>query len=768
MSSTASGDEDSSSNSSLSCSPPSTTSTNESSSSSLIYPDSVVGTDSHTNAVNGTGVLSWTVGGIEAESVMLGQSTRVVLPRVVGYRLYGKLNHYCTSTDVVIAITKNLRQIGVVNKFVEFFGPGVDQLSMADRITIANMCPEYGALVAFFAFDHKTAQYLIQTGHNEKTVELISKYLKSVQLFRENNNNNNTNNDSTHSLNDEFSTSKVVYSEVYELDLSTIVPCVSGPKRSLDKISLAELKTEFLKSLTSPAGFNGFGLNEESAQRKRVKLTYEGEEYTLENGSIVLASITSCTNSSNPSVMLAAGMLARKALDAGLTIRPYIRTNISPGSGLVIDYLTKSGVIASLEALGFKLVGYGCGKCIENATSLPEPVLDAIEKNNELITVGMLSGNRNFESRIHPATRASYLASPPLVVAYALAGRVDIDFNTEPIGVRASDQKPVFLKDIWPSRAELHELEANFVLPQVYFKVFDKINIGCKQWEGLDYAQTDLYPWNFTSTYIKKPPFLDNVWKRRVESETSNEQTRPRDLSIKNAHVLLYLGDSITTDHISPAGSIARHSPAARYLLDRGLAPRDFNSYGSRRGNDAVMSRGTFANLRLVNKLLAAPSGGDTQPPPAPRTIYMPNGREMDIFDASEMYKRDGSSLIVIAGKDYGSGSPRDWAVKGPLLLGIKAIIAESFEKIHRSNLISMGILPLRFLDGQNGSKLKLTGREKYTIRLDDENLSPRQQVQVETDTGKRFNVILCIDSSIELTYYKHGGLLNYAVQTNF
>ena len=668
----------------------------------LLYPDSLVGTDSHTTMINGLGIVGWGVGGIEAEAVMLGQAISMVLPPVVGYKIKGKLNELCTSTDVVLTITKHLRQIGVVNKFVEFFGPGVSQLSIADRATIANMCPEYGATIGFFPPDEKAIKYLRQTGRDDKRIKEIETYLQAVKLFR---NYNEESNDP-------------IFSEIYELDLSTVAPCVSGPKRPQDKVFVKDLKNEFDQCLTNKISFNGFGLKPEMVD-KQITFNYESVDYTLKHGSIVIAAITSCTNTSNPSVMLAAGLLAKKATDFGLRVNPYIKTSLSPGSGVVTEYLTKSGMLPCLETLGFNIVGYGCMTCIGNSGPLPEPVIEAIEKN-DLVAVGVLSGNRNFEGRIHPSTRANYLGSPPLVIAYAIAGRIDIDFEKEPLGYSKVFQRDIYLKDIWPARAELQELETTHVIPEMYSKIYDKISIGNKQWNNLIVPESDLYPWDVKSTYIKRPPFFDSV-------EKNVQPIKP----IENAHVLLYLGDSITTDHISPAGSIARNSPAAKYLSERGLAPRDFNSYGSRRGNDAVMSRGTFANIRLVNKLLGSQA-------PGPKTIHIPTQTQMDIFDAAEKYKQNGVSVILIAGKEYGSGSSRDWAAKGPWMLGIKCIIAESYERIHRSNLIGMGIIPFQFLDGESGESHNLTGKEKFSIRIDDE-LTVKQIVDVEVFKKKLY-----------------------------
>lgn len=690
-----------------------------------LYPDSVVGTDSHTTMINGLGIVGWGVGGIEAEAVMLGQAISMLIPQVIGYKLVGKLNQYATSTDLVLTITKNLRQLGVVGKFVEFFGPGVSELSIADRATISNMCPEYGATVGFFPVDQNSLSYLSQTNRDPKKIEAIRKYLSAVHMLRDYSN----------------ASQDPLFSEVVELDLATVVSCVSGPKRPQDRAPVTEVKDLFLKSLSNKVGFQGFGLKGE-ATSATGKFTFEGTEYIIRHGSVLIAAITSCTNTSNPSVMLGAGLLAKKAVEAGLSVAPYIKTSLSPGSGVVTHYLKESGVIPYLDKLGFQTVGYGCMTCIGNSGPLPESIVEAVEKN-ELVCCGVLSGNRNFEGRIHPNTRANYLASPLLVVAYAIAGRIDIDFETEPLGKRA-DGSDVYLREIWPLRSEIQDVERQTVIPAMFRDVYARIENGSNTWRSLSAPEGQLYPWDPSSTYIKKPPFFDGM---------SKELNPPS--KIENARVLLFLGDSVTTDHISPAGSIARNSPAARYLASRGLTPREFNSYGSRRGNDEVMARGTFANIRIVNKFLANPG---------PRTIHIPSNEEMDIFDAAQRYKSEGVPLIAIVGKDYGSGSSRDWAAKGPFLLGIKAVIAESYERIHRSNLVGMGIVPLQFLEGQSADSLGLTGKEQFTINLPQE-IKTQQRVSVQTDSGKNFEVIVRFDTEVDLLYYKHGGILNYMIR---
>eukprot|EP00090_Calanus_glacialis_P010701 TRINITY_DN1914_c0_g1_i1.p1 TRINITY_DN1914_c0_g1~~TRINITY_DN1914_c0_g1_i1.p1 ORF type:complete len:911 (-),score=302.67 TRINITY_DN1914_c0_g1_i1:168-2852(-) len=691
----------------------------------LLYPDSVVGTDSHTTMINGLGVVGWGVGGIEAEAVMLGQPISMVLPQVVGYKITGSPGPHVTSTDVVLSITKHLRQVGVVGKFVEFFGPGVTNLSIADRATIANMCPEYGATVGFFPVDSRSIDYLRQTSRDEKVITYVQKYMETVGMLRD------------------FSSSEQdpIFSSVHELDLSTVVPSLSGPKRPHDRVSASDMKTDFRACLSNPVGFKGYALPGDKMDTT-MPFTFDNKEYILKHGSVLIAAITSCTNTSNPSVMLGAGMLAKKAVEAGLTVAPYIKTSLSPGSGVVTYYLTESGVIPYLETLGFGVVGYGCMTCIGNSGPLPEPVVEAVEKG-ELVCCGVLSGNRNFEGRIHPHTQANYLASPLFVIAYAIAGRVDIDFETEPLAT-LDNGKEVFLRDIWPTREEIQVVETKYVIPAMFQEVYAKITTGNPNWNKLSAPSSILYPWDTSSTYIKHPPFFAGM--------TADLPTkRP----IRSAQVLLNLGDSVTTDHISPAGSIPRNSPAARYLASRGLSPRDFNSFGSRRGNDAVMARGTFGNIRLVNKFIGKAT---------PKTIHIPSGTTLDVFDAAQEYSTTDTDLIILAGKDYGCGSSRDWAAKGPFLLGIKAVIAESYERIHRSNLVGMGIVPLQYEEGQTAEGLGLTGKEKFDIDIPD-TLTPGMKITVSTDSGKQFSVVSRFDTDLELTYYKHGGILNYMVR---
>ena len=696
----------------------------------LIYPDSVVGTDSHTTMINGLGVVGWGVGGIEAEAVMLGQPISMVLPKVIGYKITGDLNEYITSTDVVLTITKHLRQIGVVGKFVEFFGSGVNNLSIADRATISNMCPEYGATCAYFPIDERTIEYLKQSNRNEQTIDIIDTYLQASKMKR----------------NFGDSLQDPQFSQIVELDLGSVVASCSGPKRPHDRVAVNDMKLDFVKCLSSPTGFKGFGI---SADKMNTTIPFfikgDPNEHVLRHGSVLIAAITSCTNTSNPSVMLGAGLLAKNAVNAGLSIAPYIKTSLSPGSGVVTYYLQESGVTPYLETLGFNTVGYGCMTCIGNSGPLDEAVSEAIKKG-DLVCCGVLSGNRNFEGRIHPETRANYLASPPLVIAYALAGRVDIDFESEPLGYDA-ENKSIFLRDIWPSKEDIQKVEKQFVVPKLFEDVYSRITTGNTRWNKLDAPGGTLYPWDTNSTYIKHPPFFEDMTKKLGTTSTV----------IKDAHVLLNLGDSVTTDHISPAGSIARNSPAARFLGDSGVTPREFNSYGSRRGNDNIMSRGTFANIRLVNKFMGGKAG--------PKTIHHPSGESMDIFDAATLYKKNNIPLIILSGKDYGCGSSRDWAAKGPYLLGVKAVIAESYERIHRSNLVGMGIIPFQYLEGQTAETLGLSGNEQFSIDLEGIDSKPQQIAKVTTNSNLEFQVLARFDTELELAYFQNGGILQYMIR---
>lgn len=694
----------------------------------LLYPDSVVGTDSHTPMVNGLGVVGWGVGGIEAESVMLDQPISMVLPEVVGYKLTGKLHSQVTSTDLVLTITNNLRKKGVVNKFVEFFGPGVAELSIADRATISNMSPEMGATVCFFPVDNKALDYMRLTGRDDEKIEITKSYLKSNNLFRDYRDNSED----------------PVFSDVLELDLSSVVPSISGPKRPHDYIALENAKQDFLKCIENEkSDFKGFGLKP-SEKSKSSKFTYEGKEYELRHGSVVIAAITSCTNTSNPNVMIGAGLLAKKAVEAGLKVNPFVKTSLAPGSGVVTHYLTKSGLLPYLEKLGFYNVGYGCTTCIGNSGPLPEVVSETIEKN-DIIASGVLSGNRNFEGRIHPYVKANYLASPPLVVAYALAGNMDVDILKDPIGI-GKDNKPVYLKDIWPSNEEIADFVTKNVVSEQFKEVYAQVTKGTEQWNKLIASDDMLYPWDKNSTYIHNPPYFQTM-----------TQNLPPLAKIEGARCLLNFGDSITTDHISPAGNIAKSSTAAKYLMSKGVDPKDFNSYGSRRGNDEVMARGTFANIRLINKLIDKTG---------PYTVHLPTKEVGSVYDIAQKYIEDNTPLIILAGAQYGTGSSRDWAAKGTYLLGVKAVIAIDYERIHRSNLVQFGIIPLQFLHGESAEILGLTGTETFSIDLGD-SVKPLDTIEVKVEGGKinSFKAIVRFDTESEVTYYKHGGVLHYVIR---
>lgn len=695
----------------------------------LIYPDSVVGTDSHTTMIDGLGVAGWGVGGIEAEAAMLGQPMSMVLPGVVGFKLQGNLNDGVTATDLVLTVTQMLRKHGVVGKFVEFYGDGMGKLSLADRATIANMSPEYGATMGFFPVDHVTLEYLKLTGRSDETITMIEAYLRANRMFVD------------------YSEPQIerIYSSYLELDLSSVEPCMSGPKRPHDRVTLKEMKADWHACLDNKVGFKGFAIPKD-AQSKVAKFTYNGMPAELKHGDVVIAAITSCTNTSNPNVMLGAALVAKKALELGLEVKPWIKTSLAPGSGVVTKYLQESGLQQYLDRQGFQLVGYGCTTCIGNSGDLHESVSAAIT-DNDIVAAAVLSGNRNFEGRVHPLTRANYLASPPLVVAYALAGTVDIDFETEPIGV-GKDGKNVYLRDIWPSTEEIAKVVQSSVLPDMFKLTYQTITQGNPMWNQLSVPEGTLYTWDPKSTYIHDPPYFKGM-----------TMTPPGAHGVKDAYCLLNFGDSITTDHISPAGNIHKDSPAARYLMERGVDRRDFNSYGSRRGNDEVMARGTFANIRIVNKLLNGEVG--------PKTVHIPTGEKLSVFDAAMKYKNEGLDTIVLAGAEYGSGSSRDWAAKGPMLLGVKAVIAKSFERIHRSNLVGMGIIPLCFKSGEDADTLGLSGHERYTIDLpnDISQIKPGQDVTVTTDTGKSFTCVARFDTQVELVYFDHGGILPYVIR---
>ncbi|PYQ13324.1 MAG: aconitate hydratase AcnA [Acidobacteria bacterium] len=688
------------------------------------FPDTLVGTDSHTTMINGLGVLGWGVGGIEAEAVMLGQPLYMVTPQVVGFRLTGRLREGVTATDLVLTVTQLLRKTGVVEKFVEFYGPGLGQMSLADRATVANMSPEYGATCGFFPVDDETLAYLRRTGRTASEVELVERYCKEQDLFRTD------------------ATPDPVFSDTLSLDLAEVEPSLAGPKRPQDRVPLRQMKTAFRQALTAPVKDRGFGLAESDLPRT-APVEMLGERAELHHGAVVIAAITSCTNTSNPSVMLGAGLLARKAAERGLRVPRYVKTSLAPGSKVVTEYLERAGLMKDLEALGFHLVGYGCTTCIGNSGPLPDPVHRAVA-DGKLVAAAVLSGNRNFEGRINPDVKANYLASPPLVVAYALAGTTDLDLATEPLGKDRAGA-PVYLKDVWPGQAEVAAMEASIreeMFSRTYANVFD----GNATWNAIRVPEGDLFAFSGESTYIQDPPFFQDL---------TLDVPPPRD--VEGARILAVLGDSVTTDHISPAGDIAEDSPAGRYLKSKGVSRRDFNSYGSRRGNDRVMVRGTFANIRLKNLMVAGTEGGVT--------IHVPSGERMDIYDAAERYRKKGTPLVVLAGKEYGSGSSRDWAAKGTLLLGVRAVVAESFERIHRSNLVGMGVLPLQFKSGQNVESLGLTGQEKIAIAGLRGELRPRQDltVQVERPDGTKdsFAVTARLDTPVEINYYRNGGILH-------
>jgi aconitate hydratase len=692
------------------------------------YPDTLVGTDSHTTMINGLGVLGWGVGGIEAEAAMLGQPSSMLVPPVVGFRLSGTMKPGITATDAVLTITQILRKKGVVGKFVEFYGPGLKSLTLADRATIANMAPEYGATMGYFPVDEQTLEYLRFSGRREDQVQLVEKYCKEQGLFNSN-----------------VETVRI-FSEIVELDLSTVEPSLAGPKRPQDRVALSKTKEGFQKDISKILESKGI-LN--NGRRRSVTVKNNGDEFNIGDGSIVIASITSCTNTSNPSVMIAAGLLAKKAVEKGLRKKPWVKTSLAPGSKVVTDYLNNAGLTKYLDQLGFNLVGYGCTTCIGNSGPLPEQIVSAVV-DNDLVAVAILSGNRNFEGRVHANTRANYLASPPLVVAYALAGTIDIDLTTEPIGT-GSDGNNLYLKDIWPSNDEIDKMLKASVQSEMFKSQYANVFDGDDHWKSLTAPVGDRYVWGSESTYIKAAPYFENM------------PANPKPLqNINNARALAVFGDSITTDHISPAGSISPKSPAGKYLISLGVAPKDFNSYGARRGNHEVMVRGTFANIRLKNLLVPGIEGGIT--------IHSSTVEPMSIYDAAMKYKDDGVPLIIIAGKEYGSGSSRDWAAKGPRLLGIRAVITESFERIHRSNLIGMGILPLQFLDGQNRESLSLSGLETFDLSGIAENLHPGKKISVKAKNTESksitFEVKCRLDTPMEVEYFKNDGILQFVLRS--
>jgi aconitate hydratase len=688
----------------------------------LAYPDTVVGMDSHTPMINGLGVVGWGVGGIEAEAAVLGQPIIMLIPDVIGFKLHGKLPEGATSTDLVLTVTQMLRKKGVVEKFVEFYGAGLSSLSVADRATIGNMAPEYGATIGFFPVDDETLKYLELTGRDAELIRLVEAYCKEQGMFRTD------------------ASPDPVFTDTLELDLASVEPSLAGPRRPQDRVPLAMAKVNFQEVLPS--------LIKSGATDRTVSVKLNGDRATLGHGAVVISAITSCTNTSNPSVLMAAGLLAKKANAKGLKTKPWVKTSLAPGSKVVTDYLKDSGLLPELEKLGFYLVGYGCTTCIGNSGPLPETISAGIQEG-DLVACAVLSGNRNFEGRIHPQVRANYLASPPLVVAYALAGRMDMDLYSEPLGTD-SKGAPVYLKDIWPTPEEVREEIRKSVKSEMFKKEYGEVFEGDERWKKMPTPEGELFAWDANSTYVREAPYFTGMTRTPAAAQ-----------DIAGARVLAVLGDSVTTDHISPAGAIEKNGPAAKYLTERGVAPKDFNQYGARRGNHEVMIRGTFANVRLKNQLAPGTEGG--------WTVHLPEKKQMSIYDAAMQYQKDGVALIVIAGKEYGTGSSRDWAAKGPRLLGIKAAIAESFERIHRSNLIGMGILPLQFKPGDDAKSLGLSGFETYDVAGIAAGLKLKQEltVRAKSDDGKlrEFKVICRIDTPAELDYYRHGGILEYVLR---
>jgi aconitate hydratase len=695
----------------------------------LAYPDTLVGTDSHTTMVNGLGVVGWGVGGIEAEAAMLGQPSSMLIPKVVGFRLTGAMPKGTTATDLVLTITEILRKHGVVGTFVEFFGEGLSALTIADRATLGNMCPEYGATVAIFPIDDMTLDYLTLTGRDPAQIALVEQYAKAQGLFR------------TPGAPD------AVYSEVVDLDLGTVEPSLAGPKRPQDRVSLSKARTAFQSALPSMQVPAKSGSGTAASAKSAVALADPAVD-VLDHGAVVIAAITSCTNTSNPSVMIGAGLLAKKAVEKGLTRRPWVKSSLAPGSKVVTEYLNAAGLTPYLDKLGFNLVGYGCTTCIGNSGPLPDEISAAVREKG-LVVCAVLSGNRNFEGRIQQDVRANYLASPPLVVAYALAGWITTDLTTEPLGHDAAGT-PVHLKDVWPTEQEVQQVMLKTVTADMFRRSYADVFRGDERWQNLAVAEGNRFEWDSNSTYVRKPTFLEGM---------TMEATPPRD--IVGGRVLAILGDSVTTDHISPAGSIKADSPAGKYLIEKGVKPADFNSYGARRGNHEVMMRGTFANVRLRNQMAPGTEGGWTR--------YQPGGEQMTIYEASVTYQAAGVPLLLIAGKEYGSGSSRDWAAKGTFLLGVKAVIAESFERIHRSNLVNMGVLPLQFKAGDTAASLKLTGNEEFTLRGVADGLKPRGDVRVVAKaadgTTSEFVATCRIDTPEELVAFRHGGILPYVVR---
>lgn len=691
----------------------------------VVFPDSLVGTDSHTTMINGLGVVGWGVGGIEAEAGMLGQPLYFVMPEVIGFKLTGSLAEGATATDLALTVTEMLRKKGVVGKFVEFFGPGLSNISLPDRATVANMAPEYGATIGFFPVDSETLSFMRSTGRSEEQIALVEAYYKAQDMFRTD------------------ATPDPVFSDLIELDLSTIVPSLAGPKRPQDRVELTNMKKEFNEIIRKPIDKGGYGLSEEKIAEKVPVKHANGTETQISAGAVVIAAITSCTNTSNPSVMLGAGLVAKKAVERGLTKPAYVKSSLTPGSLVVTEYLKKANLIEPLEALGFHVAGYGCATCIGNSGPLPEEVSQAVA-DNDMTVAAVISGNRNFEGRVHAQVKANYLASPPLVVAYALAGTVNIDLANDPIGYDQSGEA-VYLKDIWPTNAEIKEAVAASLNPEMFNSKYANVFTQNERWNAIDVPEGESYEWDEKSTYIQNPPFFSNLGSELNEIA-----------DIKQANVLALMGDSVTTDHISPAGNITVNSPGGKYLIDNGVERKDFNSYGSRRGNHEVMMRGTFANIRIRNAVAPGTEGGVT--------TYLPENEVMSIYDASMKYQAEGKNLVVIAGKEYGTGSSRDWAAKGTYLLGVKAVIAESFERIHRSNLVGMGVLPLQFKAGESWKTLGITGRETFDITGLSNEVQPGQEVKVtatrEDGTSFEFDAIVRLDSLVDVDYYHNGGIL--------
>ncbi|RDZ17951.1 aconitate hydratase AcnA [Priestia megaterium] len=695
----------------------------------VAFPDSLVGTDSHTTMINGIGVLGWGVGGIEAEAGMLGQPSYFPVPEVIGVKLVGELPNGTTATDLALKVTQVLRQKGVVGKFVEFFGPGVAELPLADRATIANMAPEYGATCGFFPVDAEALAYMRLTGRDEKDIQVVEQYTKANGLFFTPENED------------------PIFTDVVEINLAEIEANLSGPKRPQDLIPLSQMQTEFKKALTAPVSNQSFGLDAKDVDKEITFKLADGSETTMKTGAIAIAAITSCTNTSNPYVLVAAGLVAKKAVEKGLDVPAYVKTSLAPGSKVVTAYLQNSGLLPYLDKIGFNIVGYGCTTCIGNSGPL-EAEIEAAIADSDLLVTSVLSGNRNFEGRIHPLVKGNYLASPPLVVAYALAGTVDVDLQKDPIGID-TDGNEVFFSDIWPSQDEIKEIVSRTVTPELFRNEYERVFDDNERWNEIKTSEDALYTWENDSTYIQNPPFFEGLSEEPGEVEPLND-----------LRVVAKFGDSVTTDHISPAGSIAKTSPAGLYLQENGVEPKDFNSYGSRRGNHEVMMRGTFANIRIKNQVAPGTEGG--------WTTYWPTNDVMSIYDACMKYKEQDTGLVVLAGKDYGMGSSRDWAAKGTNLLGIKTVIAESFERIHRSNLVLMGVLPLQFKDGESADTLGLTGKETIAVAVD-ETVKPRDFIKVtatdEAGNKKEFEVLVRFDSEVEIDYYRHGGILQMVLR---